>query len=332
MEPVSVVVPHWNRRDLLKALLKLLPLQTYPIGEILIVDNGSGDGSVELARSLGAAVLPLDRNYGFSYAVNRGVEAARCGYVAVVNNDVAPEPDWLAQLVAALEASGENAWFAAGRLVRRAEGEVLDGTFDLLSRGGAAWRAGNGRRNGPQWEAPRRAAMVPLTAAVFRRRLFALVGGLEERFESYLEDVEFGLRCTLAGYGGLYVPGAVAVHEGSATLGAWHSETTRRMARNQLWLIALHRPGEWLARYPRQILVAHLLWGLVALRHGQLGAWLQGKWEGLCTFRTMRREGGEGSLAAVLEEQEQLIFELQRATGFDAYWRWYFRLAGRPTR
>ncbi len=331
MATVTVVVPHWNRRELLEPLLKRLRLQTYPIGEIVVVDNGSSDGSAEHAEALGARVIRLDRNYGFSRAVNRGVAEAATELVVIINNDVAPAEDWLERLVRALARGGNDAWFAGGRLMQAGREEYLDGSFDLLCRGGTAWRAGKGRRYGSVWEEPRRAWSVPMTAALFRTELFRRVGGLEESFESYLEDVEFGLRCAVHGYRGLYVPEAAAVHAGSATLGPWHAETTRRIARNQVWLIARHQPEFWLGRYRRQVWTAQLLWGLVALRHGAFLAWLRGKWEGIRGFRAVRDgSGGDGAaLDAILEDQEQLILELQRETGFDAYWRWYFRLAGR---
>jgi GT2 family glycosyltransferase len=181
------------------------------------------------------------------------------------------------------------------------------------------------------WDGSRKIAFAPFTAALFRVELFRRVGVLDERFESYLEDLDFGLRCALQGYEGLYVPQAVAYHQGSATLGAWHKDTIRRIARNQVLLVAKHFPGAQLWRSGWAILVAQTLWGAVALRHGRGGAFLRGKLQGLRMFRQMRREAAWraaelGRLASVLEQSEAEILEVQRQSGFDRYWRWYFAL------
>src|SRR5574341_233457 len=286
MSGVTAIVPTWNRRDLLERLLGRLTRQTHPLEEILAVDNGSEDGSAETAESAGARVIRLNRNEGFSRAVNRGIRESRTPWLAVINNDVEPEPDWLDRLKQGCEASG--AWFATGRMLDAARRESIDGTFDALCRGGCAWRAGQGRLDGPEWRNPRLIRFAPLTAALLRRELFERIGLLDERFESYLEDVEFGLRCALGGYSGVYVPEAVAFHGGSATLGRWHSQSVRLIARNQLLLVAKHYPSGWLRRYGWPVLVAQALWGLVALRHGAGLAWVRGKAEALREFHSAR--------------------------------------------
>src|ERR1700722_18057899 len=94
---VAAVVPHWNRRDLLETLLRNLREQTVAFNEVIVVDNGSTDGSAEFAERAGARVLRLGQNRGFAAAVNRGIEATGADWVAVINNDVTLAADWLAQ-------------------------------------------------------------------------------------------------------------------------------------------------------------------------------------------------------------------------------------------
>jgi GT2 family glycosyltransferase len=155
---------------------------------------------------------------------------------------------------------------------------------------------------------------------------------LDERFESYLEDVDFGLRCAAAGRSGVYEPAAVAYHEGSATLGRWHPATVRRIARNQILLIAKHYPRSLITTQLWRIFVAHVLWGMLAARNGHFLAWFRGKLEGLAAFRSLRPRDGEQAAAAgialepVLAESEARIREFQRQSGFDTYWRLYFAL------
>ena len=320
---VSVVIPNWNGRQRLETLLKQLPAQTSPIAEIIVVDNGSEDDSAEIAVSLGARVIRLQRNLGFSAAVNRGVEECRSNFVAILNNDVLLQPDWLARLVAQLEVPG--VWFATGKLLNASRQDTIDGSFDEISRGACSWRCGHGRADGAAWNQPRTIFFPPFTALVMKTELFRRVGGLDERLESYLEDVDFGLRGASKGYTGSYVPGAVAFHEGSATLGAWNPRTVSQIARNQVLLVAKHYPIGFVWKFGWPIALAQLLWGLVALRHGTGTAYLRGKIEGLRMFRQMRG-AGDDAIPGILLESERQIFDLQRQTGFDWYWRIYFAL------
>ncbi|MCS6952052.1 MAG: glycosyltransferase family 2 protein [Bryobacteraceae bacterium] len=327
MDGVTAIIPNWNGRVLLARLLASLGRQRVPFAEILVVDNGSEDGSEAEAAARGARVLRMGANAGFSRAVNRGVEAASSRWVAVLNNDVVLAEDWLERMLEA--ARDPDVWFLTGKLLAERERRVVDGTFDVLCRGGCAWRMGHHRPDGADWSHPQRIAFAPLTAALLRRELFARVGGLDETFETFMEDVEFGLRCALAGYPGLYVPAAVAHHAGGATHGGWHPERVRRIARNQLLLVAKHYPPSYLRRSAWAVFVAQLLWGLLAFRHGAGRAYLRGKWEALRRFGSLRAQAArtdERRLRQVLEDSERRLRAAQQRTGPDWYWRLYFAL------
>ncbi len=328
MGGVSIVVPTWNRRALLEELLRRIDRQTLRPAEVIVVDNGSDDDSAGTAERAGARVIRLDRNLGFAAAVNRGVESCGNEWAAVVNNDVEPREDWLETLLAAARASG--AWFATGKLLRAGDRSSIDGAWDEIARSGCAERCGSGFPDGPRWNTARAIRFAPFTAVLCRRRLFDEVGGLDERFESYLEDVDFGLRCALRGLGGVYVPEAVAWHGGSATLGKWNGETVRRIARNQLLLVAKHYPKGWFRYYGWPVVVGQTLWGAVALRHGAGGAFVKGKWEGAREFRRMRRTAAPAedreAVSQILEESEKEIRSLQRESGFSTYWKVYCAL------
>lgn len=323
MHRVTMVIPNWNGSALLSSLLRDLERQTHPVERVIVVDNGSTDDSAEVARQAGAEVIALEANAGFACAVNRGIRAATTEWIGVLNNDVSLPEDWLEVLMDGLEPG--KAWFGTGKLLDAGARDRIDGCFDAISRGGCAWRCGHGRPDAPLWNEAREIRFPPFTAAVFRAELFERVGQLDERFESYLEDIDFGLRAAAAGFGGRYVPEAVAWHRGSATLGAWHPETVRRIARNQLLIVAKHYPAGWILRYCWPVFIAQTLWGLTALRHGCCVAYLTGKVEGLRLFRQVRGEGAPG-LAAILDQSEKEIRDLQRLTGFDWYWRLYFAL------
>jgi GT2 family glycosyltransferase len=317
---ITAIVPVWNGREWLERLLASLAAQTHRADELLVVDNGSEDGAPEAARAAGARVIAMGRNAGFAAAVNRGIGESRGEWIAVLNSDVELAPDYLERL------AGTDEWFASGKILSTS-GESVDGTFDLLSRGGTAWRAGNGRTDGPVFSKPRTIYSPPWTAVLFRAEVFRKVGLLTESFESYLEDVDFGLRCRRAGLAGRYVPEAVAWHRGSATLGRWHPETVRRISRNQVFLLARHYPRRLLVRWGWPIAVAQGLWGIVALRHGAGLAWASGKWEGIRKFGAERSQFTTlDVLEQYLSQNEALISEVQAATGFDSYWKMYFLL------
>lgn len=317
---ITAIVPVWNGREFLERLLGSLEAQTEPASELLVVDNGSIDGAPELARQRGARVISMGRNAGFAAAVNRGIRESRGEWIAVLNSDVELAPDYFAIL------RRTGGWFATGKILSLAGS--IDGTFDAVCRGGTAWRVGSGHVDGPAFNTGCKITSPPWTAALFRAELFRKAGLLEESFESYLEDVDFGLRCAAQKLTGSYVPEAVAWHRGSATLGRWHPETVRRISRNQLLLLARHYPKRLLLRCAWPILVAQLLWGAVAFRHGAGPAWVRGKWQGLRKFSPARGSSFDANVLEHLRANEDIIRGAQKSAGFDRYWKLYFMLTG----
>jgi N-acetylglucosaminyl-diphospho-decaprenol L-rhamnosyltransferase len=324
---VTAVVPHWNRRDLLAALLDNLLAQQRRFDEIIVVDNGSTDGSADVARGRGARVIQLEHNAGFAAAVNRGIEASHSDWIGIINNDVTLAGEWLRVMLEA--ASRDDPWFVAGKILSADNPAILDGAFDEVSRGACAARCGAGKRDAAIWNQPRSIRIAPMTAALFRTRLFQLVGNLDEVFGSYMEDAEFGIRCALGGYAGAYAPAAVAFHQGSATLGKWSADSVWRISRNQLLLAVKHFAGQ--PRLP--ILTGQALWGLLAARHGCGWAFLRGKvagWKDRRLFGPRDADAGRKKrLSSILEASEKEIIELGRQTGLDSYWRGYFWLLPR---
>jgi len=312
---LTAIVPVWNGRDLLARLLTSLEAQTQPASEVVVMDNGSTDGAPEMARERGARVIGMGRNAGFAPAVNRGIRECGGEWIAVLNSDVELAPDYFETLMST------GAPFATGKILMADAPERIDATFDAVCRGGVAWRVGHGFLDGPAFSQRRPIWSPPWTAVLFRAEVFERVGLLNEAFESYYEDVEFGLRCAEQGISGLYVPEAVAWHRGSAALGRWHPEVVRRIARNQCYLVALH----FSIHEAWQILVAQGLWGLIAVRHGACWAWLRGKLQGIRAAGLLSKNAATLADDLLLTE-ERILYETQQATGFDWYWRLYFLL------
>ena len=330
---VSFVIPHSNRRELLESALDSIARLRRPAGvrvEVIVVDNGSRDGSADAAQARGARVLSFPARLGVSRALNVGIQAAEGEWIALLNNDVEPAEDWLERLLDAAQQTG--AWFATGKTLNLARPEEIDGAGDAVCRGGAAWRLGSGRPDSPLFGRRRRTFFPSATAALFRREFFDRVGLFEEAFFAYLEDVDLGLRAGLAELPGLYVPEAAAYHRGSATVGGWSPAMVEWMTSHQLLLLAKHYPARLLWRYARPIVAAQLLWAALAISRGRGIAWLRGL--GAALRRAPSIRGGSAALRAsalrlpqVLAEAEGEIFRFQRDTGWDGFWKWYFLLA-----
>jgi GT2 family glycosyltransferase len=320
---VAAVIPVHNRADLLARLLATLRAQTHPFTRLIVVDNGSGEEVRETAARAGCQIIPMGSNQGFARAVNRGWREAGEPWIAVLNSDVELDSHWLERL---LQATDDSTGFATGTIFDAKQRTTIDGTYDLVSRAGCAWRAGHGEKRASNSAQPTEAKrtsihIAPGTACLFRRNVLFNLGGYDESFGSYLEDVDLGLRCLRQGISGVFVPHAIAWHHGSATLGSWHPEVVRLISRNQLLLLSRHYDEGLLRRWFWPIVAGQLLWGVVAARHGTLFAWIRGKSEGLAAFRARGNPSPE--LRAFLLESEAEI----RRRSKDSYWRWYFRLA-----
>jgi GT2 family glycosyltransferase len=312
---ITAVIPVHNRADLLERLLTTLRAQTTSFAEVLAIDNASTDHAAVVARDGGCRVIAMGENAGFARAVNRGWRAAATPWIAILNSDVELDSRWLERLLAGAAAHS----FATGTILCSGNRNSIDGTYDLLSRGACAWRAGNGERV-TRLGTPEQIAIAPGTACLFRRDALERLGGFDESFGSYLEDVDLGLRCLREGLTGVYVPDALAWHQGSATWGRWDARVVRAISRNQVLLVARHYDSALLRRCCWQIVAGQLLWGLLAFRHGAALAWAAGKYDALRNFRL--QGGNSPGLRDFLAASELEI----RRRAKDPYWRWYFRL------
>ncbi len=325
MSTVAAVIPTWNRADLIRSALANLRSQTREPDQVFVVDNGSTDCTVSVARELGAECIALTTNEGFAVAVNAGISRTATDWVLILNNDVSLQPDWLAVLLSSAES--RRADFAVGKLLQAGREAQLDGSWDLVSRAAYAWRCGYERADGAPWSTSRSIALAPMTAALFHRRVFDRIGVLESRFESYYEDVDFGIRCALAGLSGIYEPAAVATHLGKATYGRRDARVYFLSARNQVLLLAKHYPPQTLRRFAWPILAGQTLALLAAARQGHPLAALRGKWKALKQWSAFRNQlPSPVAIEAITMSSEREILAIQRAIGFDIYWRLYFIL------
>jgi GT2 family glycosyltransferase len=302
---VAVVIPSWNSVGLLPRCLGSLRDQGVEL-EPLVVDNGSSDGTVACLERQGVPHLALAENTGFAAAVNLGVRRTAAPFVLVLNADTVLEPGALGALVAAL-AADDSLGGVQPRILQLEEGAEMDAaTARLYSAGqaltadGRALELGAGEGQGPG--SPRGGEVFGVcgAACLLRRELFEQLGGYDERYFAFYEDVDLNVRGRIAGWRFTYVPEAVVWHVGNASWmaeaprpGAWNA---RLVARNRIATQAKFIP---LRALPR-ILAVELGSLLRAARQRRLGATVRGKLEGLRRLPKMlgerRRLRVEGDL------------------------------------
>ncbi len=299
---VAVVIPSWNSAGLLPRCLDSLAGQGAEL-ELMVVDNGSGDGSVELLRERGVPHLSLPRNAGFAAAVNLGAARTEAPLVLALNADTALEPGAVGRLAEALAA--DPGLGGAQPRILQLEGESGDlATARLYSRGmalsadGRAFEEGAGEAQDARAGAAREVFGVCGAACLLRRELFGQLGGYDERYFAFYEDVDLNVRARIAGWRFAYVPEAVVWHVGNASWlaeapspGAWNA---RLVARNRLATQAKFMPARALPRFAAVEVGAlaraarqRRLWATLA---GKLAAlrWLPAL---LRERRQLRREG-----------------------------------------
>ncbi len=243
MPEVTVVIPNYNGMAYLKTCLSSLERQTTADFEVLIVDNGSTDGSLTwLAENCPEVrVLPLDKNYGFCVAVNRGIKASDTPYVILLNNDTEAEPEFVEALLAAIQRS-DRIFSCQAKMIDFANRRIMDDAGDFYCALGWGFARGKGQ---PEQKYDRDVEIFAACAgaAIYRRAVLDEIGWLDEKHFAYLEDIDLGYRARQYGYINCFASAARVYHRGSATTGSKHNAFKVRLsARNSLYVAYKNMP------------------------------------------------------------------------------------------
>ncbi len=240
---ISVIIVNYNAGPRLARCLSALAAQTFTDFEAIVIDNGSEDGSLTQARSAApwASFIEAGENLGFALGNNRACQTARGTWLAFLNPDAYARPDWLERLMAATRRHGDVDAFGSTQ-IEAANPDRLDGAGDVLFVLGVPYRGHLG------WPIeslpPESECFAPCAAAaLYRASAFWSVGGFDERFFCYCEDVDLGFRLRLAGMRAVQVPDAIVDHEGSAISGRASAFTVYHGNRNRIWLMYKNMPG-----------------------------------------------------------------------------------------
>lgn len=260
---VTVVIPNWNTACWLPGCLEGLRAQTFQDFQIVLVDNGSRDESIELVsrRYPEVKIIRFPTNLGFAKAANAGLDWARTDYIALLNVDTVPQPGWLAALVEVMDRSSAEVGSVTSKMLALANPALIDDAGNLFSWYGSAQKRGQGQP-ATAFKQLEEVLSGSGGATLYRRSFFEAVGKFDEDFVSYLEDVDLGIRGQLLGYRCLFVPEAEVWHHWSGAAIPRPTYVTYS-TRNRAALLLKNLPGALLLKHWRTILFGQLYFFLV---------------------------------------------------------------------
>ena len=239
----SVVIPNYNGIRYLKNCLLSLQKCEGEDFEVIVVDNGSTDGSDLLPDSLklNVRLIKLDENTGFAHAVNVGIREAKGEYVILLNNDTEVESGFVRKLTEALK-KNRKAFSASAMMVDMNNREVLDGAGDYYCALGWAFAYGKGKKT-EECDKGRKIFSSCAGACIYDKAKLEITGLFDELHFAYLEDVDLGYRARIAGFDNIYEPAAVVYHAGSGFSGSRYNEFKIKLSsRNSVYLILKNMP------------------------------------------------------------------------------------------
>jgi GT2 family glycosyltransferase len=233
---LSVVLVNWNSRDELRACLESLQHQTYLDFEVIVVDNGSTDGSTDMVAAEYPQFILLreSENLGFAEACNRGIQRSTGDWAAMLNNDAVADRDWARELVRAIPLAHADCGMLQSLMLYQEQPGIINSTgIELAFSGG-----GRDRSEGRSYEltapqCPEEIFCPTAGAAAYRRTMLEAIrlptGYFDRSHFMYYEDMDLGWRARLAGWSAFYVPSSIVHHR-------WHGSTKRR---SRGWLLSL---------------------------------------------------------------------------------------------
>jgi GT2 family glycosyltransferase len=248
----SVIVLNWNGRDLLGECLDSVLAQTFRDFEVVVVDNGSTDGSRELVRERwGPAirVVALPSNLGYAGGNNAGIRVAAGRYVVLLNNDTAVDPGWLDALSRATRRHPGAGMFTP-KILNYYRRDEIDNTGHVIYHDGLARGRHRLEKDDGRFDEEGEALWPSGCAGVYKKDMLDEIGLLDEAFFAYGEDVDLGLRARWAGWTCCYVPDAVVYHKYSATGGAYSPKKAFLVERNRLWILLKNFPAREIVLSP----------------------------------------------------------------------------------
>jgi len=250
---VSVVIVNYNGKVFLEKCITSLMSQSYPAIEIILVDNGSSDGSIDyvMKKFPSVKIITNNNNFGFAKGNNIGIESAKGELIATLNNDTEVTRNWLTELVNAIN-SDQKVGMCASKMLFMKKPKLINSTGICISRSGACWDRGMFETDCGQYDSHNEVFGPCAGAAMYRKSMLEDIGLFDEDFYAYMEDVDLAFRGRLRGWKCLYVPKAIVYHVYGGTAGYASDYTVYYGNRNIIW--------NCVKNYPARLLITSLPW------------------------------------------------------------------------
>jgi len=283
---VSIIIPNYNGLKYLRNCLDSLFRQTFRSYEVIIVDNCSTDESCNyiVSNYPNISLIKLDKNYGFSKAVNEGIKVAKGKYIVLLNNDTEVEKDWLQNLICCIE-KDSNIFSCCSKMLRYEDRKIIDDAGDEYTILGWADKRGDGFPS-DRYNISEEVFSSCAGAAIYRKKILDKIGFFDENFFAYMEDVDISYRAKIYGYKNMYCSDAIVYHIGSATSGSkYNSFKVSLAARNNVYVVYKNMPIIQLLLNLPFITIGHLIKFIFFIFKGFGKDYLIGLKEGIITLR-----------------------------------------------
>lgn len=304
---ISAIVLNWNGKRFLKECFDSLLDQTVRDYELIMVDNGSTDGSVEFMKDNYPQVklVLLESNLGFCRAMNAGIKKAKGEYISLFNNDVVVDKDWMGVMGAALK-DNPQAGICASKILFYKEPQKINSAGDTFDISAEAHNRGFGQADNGRFNKKEFVFSATAAACIYRRTMLDEIGLFDEDFFNTYEDLDLSFRAHLRGWRCLYVPEASVRHHWLGTIGYYSPMNIFYMSKNNLNILVKNMPLGLIKKYALFIFKRHMIISLSLTSTGSYSAFIRGKLRYLSQLPAMLKKRN-----AILKNKKISLKELE---------------------
>lgn len=304
---VSIIIVNWNGKKYLRNCLTSVFNQTYPNYEVMLVDNGSTDDSVEYTKKNFpiTKIIQNKKNIGLTAATNKAIEQCNGKYIVTLDNDTKVEPKWLEELVRVGELD-DCIGSCQSKVLLLKDPKVIDAVGISIAKKGGTIREGYGLKDGEEYNQTKK-VLGASTAVLYKKKMLDQIGLFDDDFFAYYEDVDFALRARLAGWKCMYVPKAIVYHIHSATLGKSSPFKLYLLTRNEYYYKIKNLPTSILVRFSmtRPIAVALRILGFIKNKEFRLiRPYLRGNFDALKNIPKMLKKRKKIKFTRLIQDKE----------------------------
>lgn len=286
---ITIVIPNYNGNKYLKHCIKSIYKQTYKEYEVIVVDNASTDSDYKwIKNSKEVKFVSLDRNYGFSRAVNEGIKLAKGEYILLLNNDTELDREFLCNMLYTMKRD-KDIFSVSSKMIQYYNRQLIDDAGDEYTIIGWARKCGEGESK-QNYSYDKRIFSACAGAALYRKSIFEKIGYFDEKFFAYLEDVDIGYRANIYGFKNVFSAQSIVYHIGSATTGTGYNDFKIRLsARNNIYLLYKNMPIIQMIINLPLLVIGYIKQKQIYTRMGYGKAYREGIREGIETYRNIEK-------------------------------------------